>query len=230
MYLLSRPSSILVAVLGLGLAISCAPSAPDAVLDSPTPQTSASNVESSSPTGSESTLSDAEVPSTTESSSSTDTTTVTSDVSPSTEEAVATIAPEASSSTANEPAAVFAEGNIAIRGADPVAYFTQGAYVAGSPEYTYDWGGATWQFASAEHRDLFVSNPGQYAPQYGGFCAWAVSQGYTASVDPTAWDIVDGKLYLNFNAGIQRRWQQDIPGHVARANQNWPRVLNDNNS
>ncbi len=148
------------------------------------------------------------------------------DVSPSTREAHNH---EVSSSTADEAAFVFAEGSIAIRGADPVAYFTKGAYVAGSPEYTYDWGGATWQFANAEHRDLFVSNPRQYAPQYGGFCAWAVSEGYIAPVDPTAWDIVDGKLYLNFNARIQRRWQRDIPGHVARANQNWPGVLDSNN-
>ncbi|MGK7945317.1 MAG: YHS domain-containing (seleno)protein [Microcystaceae cyanobacterium] len=127
-------------------------------------------------------------------------------------------------SAANEPETVFAEDGIAIRGADPVAYFTQDAYVAGSREYTYDWGGATWLFANGEHRNLFISNPEQYAPQYGGFCAWAVSEGYIAPVDPTAWDIVDGKLYLNFNARIQRRWQRDIPGHVKRANQNWPRV------
>lgn len=223
MYLFSKPSSILLAVLGLGLVMSCAPSASEAVLDEPVPQTTASDAESSGVT-----LSAAEVPSAIETSPSADMTTVTSDVSPSTEDVVATTT-EALSSTADEPAAVFAEGNIAIRGADPVAYFTQGAYVAGSPEYTYDWGGATWQFANAEHRDLFVSNPGQYAPQYGGFCAWAVSEGYIAPVDPTAWDIVDGQLYLNFNARIQRRWQQDIPGHVARANQNWPGVLNGNN-
>ena len=189
MFLLSRPSSILVAILGLGLVISCAPSNPESVLDKPTSQAMA-------------------------------------DVSPSTREAPTH---EVSSSTADEAASVFAEGSIAIRGADPVAYFTKGAYVAGSPEYTYDWGGATWQFANAEHRDLFVSNPRQYAPQYGGFCAWAVSEGYIAPVDPTAWDIVDGKLYLNFNARIQRRWQRDIPGHVARANQNWPGVLDSNN-
>lgn len=228
MYPLSKSSSILVAVLGLGLVIGCAPSTPEAVLNKPTPQATVSDAESSSST--EVTLSATEVPSTTETSPSAETTTVTAEVSPSTQAAIATApTPEVSSSTADEPAAVFAEDNIAIRGADPVAYFTQGDYVAGSPEYTYDWGGATWQFANAEHRDLFVSNPGQYAPQYGGFCAWAASEGYIAPVDPTAWDIVDGKLYLNFNTRIQRRWQQDIPGHIASANQNWPGVLNDNN-
>lgn len=125
----------------------------------------------------------------------------------------------------NEPAAVFAESGVAIRGADPVAYFNAGGYVAGSPSYTHEWGGATWQFANVQNRDLFASNPTQYAPQYGGFCAWAVSRGYTAAVDPTAWKIVDGKLYLNFDARIQGRWEQDIPGNIAKANQNWPGVL-----
>ncbi|EKU98972.1 hypothetical protein Lepto7375DRAFT_8309 [Leptolyngbya sp. PCC 7375] len=114
---------------------------------------------------------------------------------------------------------------LAIRGTDPVAYFTQGGPVAGSSEFTYTWNNATWQFVSAENRDLFAANPAQYAPQYGGYCAWAVSQGYTASIDPNAWKIVDGKLYLNYSRGVQRRWEQDIPGHISRANANWPGVL-----
>ncbi|MEO0409704.1 MAG: YHS domain-containing (seleno)protein [Cyanobacteria bacterium P01_A01_bin.135] len=143
-----------------------------------------------------------------------------------TEDAVEATSVQADASSATAPAAVFAEDGVAIRGADPVAYFTQGEYVSGSANYTYDWGGATWQFASAENRDLFASSPNEYAPQYGGFCAWAVSEGYTAPVDPTAWEIVDGKLYLNFDQRIQRRWQRDIPGHIARADQNWPSVLN----
>jgi YHS domain-containing protein len=121
---------------------------------------------------------------------------------------------------------VFADEGVAIRGADPVAYFTQNAYVPGGPEFSYDWQGATWQFSSAENRDLFASNPEQYAPQYGGYCAWAVSQGYTAPVDPTAWKVVDGKLYLNYDAGIQKRWARDIPGNIAKADQNWPTALN----
>lgn len=121
---------------------------------------------------------------------------------------------------------VYAENGIAIRGTDPVAYFTQGEPVSGSAEYTYDWNGATWQFASAEHRDLFAANPEQYAPEYGGYCAWAVSQGYTASIDPEAWKIVDGQLYLNYDKRVQQRWARDIPGNIAKANQNWPDVLN----
>jgi len=128
--------------------------------------------------------------------------------------------------TEDLPPAVFVEDSIAIRGADAVAYFTESRYVPGSADYTYEWAEATWQFSSAENRDLFAENPEQYAPQYGGFCAWAVAEGYTAPIDPTAWEIVDGKLYLNYDARIQRRWQRDIPGNIARANENWPNVVN----
>lgn len=116
---------------------------------------------------------------------------------------------------------------LAIRGTDPVAYFTQGGPVTGSAEFVYTWSNATWQFASAENRELFVANPEQYAPQYGGFCAWAVSQGYTAAIDPNAWKIVNGKLYLNYSRGVQRRWERDIPGNISQGNVNWPSVLAD---
>ncbi len=75
-------------------------------------------------------------------------------------------------------------------------------------------------------RDVFAQNPEQYAPQYGGFCAWTVAEGYTAPVDRNAWEIADGKLHLNYDARIQRRWQRDIPGNIARANENWPEVIN----
>ncbi len=115
---------------------------------------------------------------------------------------------------------------IAIRGTDPVAYFREGKAVAGSYQFTHRWENATWKFSSAENRDLFAQNPKKYAPQYGGYCAWAVSQGYTASTDPNAWKIVDGKLYLNYNRRVQKSWEGDIPGHIARANRNWPEVLN----
>ncbi|MEM6614785.1 MAG: YHS domain-containing (seleno)protein [Cyanobacteria bacterium P01_C01_bin.72] len=120
----------------------------------------------------------------------------------------------------------FADNNgLAIRGTDPVAYFTQSKPVAGKAEFSHNWNGITWQFSTQENRDLFAANPEQYAPQYGGFCAWAVSQGYTAAIDPQAWKIVDGKLYLNYNQGIQRRWEKDISGNIKKANANWPGVL-----
>jgi YHS domain-containing protein len=120
---------------------------------------------------------------------------------------------------------VFVEDGVAIRGADPVAYFQQEQFVEGSPEFEYEWMEATWRFASAENRDRFADEPERYAPQYGGYCAWAVSQGQTAPIEPTAWAIVDGKLYLNYDARIQERWQQDIPGNIEKANANWPDVL-----
>lgn len=115
---------------------------------------------------------------------------------------------------------------VAIDGTDAVAYFTEGRPVAGSPQFTVDWNGATWRFASAANRDAFSANPGRYAPQFGGYCAWAVSQGYTASTNPAAWDIVDGRLYLNYSRGVQRRWARDRAGNIAAGRRNWPSVLN----
>ncbi|MBE9076016.1 YHS domain-containing protein [Romeria aff. gracilis LEGE 07310] len=124
-----------------------------------------------------------------------------------------------------EPYVVYEEDGVAIKGADPVAYFTDAEYVPGSSEFTHDWEGVTWQFASAENRDRFASSPEQYAPQYGGFCAWAVSQGYIAPIDPEAWTVVDNRLYLNFNQKIQERWLKDVPDNIADADENWPDVL-----
>lgn len=119
---------------------------------------------------------------------------------------------------------VFAEDGVAIRGADPVAYFTQMTPVIGSPDHALEWSGVRWHFASAENLETFMADPEAYAPQYGGYCAWAVAEGYTASIDPQAWEVVDGKLYLNFSQRIQRRWARDIPGNIARADANWPNL------
>ncbi|HEY5550521.1 MAG TPA: YHS domain-containing (seleno)protein [Opitutaceae bacterium] len=113
---------------------------------------------------------------------------------------------------------------LAIKGYDPVAYSTDGKPVEGSAEMTFEWEGAKWRFASAEHRDAFAKEPARYAPQFGGYCAWAVSQGYTADIDPEAWKIVDGKLYLNYSPKIQEKWVQDIPGNIAKAEANWPKL------
>ena len=119
----------------------------------------------------------------------------------------------------------YAEDGIAIDGTDPVAYFTESRPVAGDPSITLDWNGATWRFASAENRATFEADPEAYAPQYGGYCAYAVSQGYTAPTVPEAWTIHENKLYLNFSRSVRRRWERDIPGHVAMADQTWPAVL-----
>ncbi|MEO0633050.1 MAG: YHS domain-containing (seleno)protein [Pseudomonadota bacterium] len=121
---------------------------------------------------------------------------------------------------------VYSENGIAVDGTDVVAYFTKGAPVTGNPELAYKWNGATWHFSSAENRDAFAADPAGYAPQYGGYCAYAVSEGYTASTVPDAWKIVDGKLYLNYSRRVQRWWERDIPGRIADGNANWPTVLN----
>ena len=117
--------------------------------------------------------------------------------------------------------------NTALKGYDAVAYFTESAPVKGDDDFAYEWNGAKWLFSSAENRDAFVADPERYAPQYGGYCAWAVSQGYTASGDPKVWAIVDGKLYVNYDKKIGERWQQDTAGFIEAADENWPRVLED---
>ena len=121
--------------------------------------------------------------------------------------------------------AVFATDEGAIRGYDPVAYFTDAAPTRGSDQFTASWQGATFHFANAENLNLFKGDPAAYAPQYGGYCAYAVSRGYTATTVPEAWAIVDGKLYLNYSLGIKQRWSGDAPANIRAANSNWPAVL-----
>ncbi|WP_428624379.1 YHS domain-containing (seleno)protein [Sedimenticola sp.] len=120
----------------------------------------------------------------------------------------------------------FSTGEGAIRGYDPVAYFTERRPVKGKEAFHLRYRGADWYFASAEHQNRFQQEPEKYAPQYGGYCAWAVSKGYTASTDPQAWTLHDGKLYLNYSLGVQQDWREDIPGNVTKADARWPKVLN----
>ena len=120
------------------------------------------------------------------------------------------------------------DGWAAISGYDPVAYFTMGKPVEGSQEFTHEWLGVTWRFASAEHRDLFAAAPVKYAPQYGGYCSSAVSGGSTAGADPNAWRIVDGKLYLFYGEGTALRWEQrGISAEIAEADANWKTIKAD---
>ncbi len=115
--------------------------------------------------------------------------------------------------------------HIAINGYDPVAYFVNAKPVKGVEALSADYNGAKWLFVSTTNRDAFVSAPETYAPQFGGYCAWAVSKGYTASTDPEAWKIVDGKLYLNYSKDVAVMWAKDIPGNIAKGHANWPMVL-----
>jgi YHS domain-containing protein len=116
-------------------------------------------------------------------------------------------------------------GGVATEGYDTVAYFTDGKATKGSEEYAHDWLGATWLFASAEHRDLFAAKPANYAPQYGGHCALGTAFGEsTANIDPDAWSIVDGKLYLQYSQDGREQWEQDRANRIAAADQRWPEV------
>jgi YHS domain-containing protein len=115
--------------------------------------------------------------------------------------------------------------DLAVQGYDPVAYFTEGKPVKGAKSFATTWKGAEFRFASAANRDAFKANPEKYAPQYGGYCAWAVSQGYTAKGDAKHWKIVDGKLYLNYNTSVQKKWEGDVPGFISAANANWPGLV-----
>ncbi|WP_257288405.1 YHS domain-containing (seleno)protein [Endozoicomonas sp. SESOKO2] len=114
----------------------------------------------------------------------------------------------------------------AVSGYDPVAYFTEGQSVKGSDKFTTRYKGANWYFKSEEHKKLFLDNPEKYAPQYGGYCAWAVAHGNTASADPNQWTIEDGKLYLNYNGSVQKKWLKDKKNLINEADDNWPKVIN----
>jgi len=113
---------------------------------------------------------------------------------------------------------------LALKGYDPVAYFSEKKPVRGKPEFTARHEGAAYRFASAASRDAFLAAPDRYAPQYGGYCAFGVASGYKAPIEPDAWTVVDDKLYLNYNRSVRNQWSSDIPGFVRKADTNWPTV------
>ena len=113
---------------------------------------------------------------------------------------------------------------LAIKGYDPVAYFTPGKPMPGSADITYDWDGARWQFADTAHRELFQSDPDAYAPQYGGYCMLGMTTGNRGEINPEVWAIVDGKLYLNYDKSEQDEWRQNQAANIAQADQNWAKL------
>ena len=110
----------------------------------------------------------------------------------------------------------------ALGGYDAVAYFSDKAAKPGLPQNKLSWNGADWLFASAENMGLFAASPEKYAPQYGGFCAFAAAKGSLAGGDPTVWTVVDGKLYINLSSSVKTLWTKDIPGNISKADANWP--------
>jgi len=115
--------------------------------------------------------------------------------------------------------------NKALDGYDTVAYFKVSKAVKGSSKYSTEYKGATWLFSSKENLEAFVADPEKYAPQYGGYCAYAISKDKTASGDPELWSILDDKLYLNYNESILKKWDKDKQNIVMKADKNWPAVL-----
>jgi hypothetical protein len=114
------------------------------------------------------------------------------------------------------------EKGLALHGYDPVTYFEMEKPQLGSEPLSYSFMGATWRFVSAANRKKFAQGHEMYMPQFGGYCAKAVSENHTADVDPLAYKIVDGKLYLNYDPKVQKIWEKDIPGRIAKAEKNWP--------
>lgn len=115
--------------------------------------------------------------------------------------------------------------NTGAGGYDTVSYFEFGRPIEGSTQYTATYNGATWRFASGENLALFEADPARYVPAYGGYCAWAASQGYLAKGDPKHWAIRDGRLYLNYKEAVQNQWLKDTAGFIRQADMNWPAVL-----
>ena len=143
--------------------------------------------------------------------------------------ALALAAPSATPAFAKPaPEVSAARAGLAAGGYDVTAYFTQGQPVAGSAAHQTRYKGATWRFASAANLERFMADPAAYAPQFGGYCAWAVSQGYIAPGDPKYWKVVGGKLYLNFNARAKELWEADQADAIVRGHANWPAVLTKN--
>jgi YHS domain-containing protein len=110
---------------------------------------------------------------------------------------------------------------IAIKGYDAVAYFNLGEPLPGNEAFAFQWHGMTWLFSTKEHRDLFAAHPEKYAPQYDGYCAWAMTEARKAETDPKVWKIVNGKLYLNCSEAAYQKWSSDIPGNIKKADANW---------
>ncbi len=115
--------------------------------------------------------------------------------------------------------------SVAVSGYDTVAYFSEQKATKGDSDFSVKYQDATWHFSSKKNADLFSANPKKYAPQFGGYCAWAISQNHIAKSDPLAWKIIDNKLYLNYDFEVQAMWLKDPKKRIEMANKNWPSIL-----
>jgi YHS domain-containing protein len=129
---------------------------------------------------------------------------------------------------AGYPIGKILDSNLSIKGYDPVAYFKTGKALKGNESFTFKWHDMTWYFSTEENMDLFAANPEQYAPQYDGYCAWAMTEARKSQTDPEIWKIVDGKLYLQCSQASYEKWSRDMPGNIKKADMNWLNVINKN--
>ncbi|MDW3197072.1 MAG: YHS domain-containing (seleno)protein [Cytophagales bacterium] len=120
---------------------------------------------------------------------------------------------------------IYSNEDGAIEGYDPVAYFTDSKPMKGKKDFTYQWKDANWYFVSEKNRDLFKANPEAYAPQFGGYCAFAVSEGETEEIDPMAWKVVEGKLYLNYDLETRDDWEAEQAERIKMAEGHWQTAL-----
>ena len=125
-----------------------------------------------------------------------------------------------------KPEVFTGRGDVALRGYDTVAYFEQGDAVKGDKAFTAKYKDAVWYFASEANKALFEADPEAYAPQYGGYCAWAMAMGDVVKSSPKAWHIHNSKLYLNVSKGIQKKWLANRDTFIEQADANWPAALN----
>ena len=119
----------------------------------------------------------------------------------------------------------YEHNGVAIRGYDTVAYFTQGKPVEGNDKFSTSWSDATWKFSSQEHLDLFIASPEKYAPQYGGYCAYGVAQMNLVKIEPDQWTIIEDKLYLNYNAKLNKTWKKNTASYIKTADALFEKLL-----
>lgn len=129
------------------------------------------------------------------------------------------------SALARDPIETGTFNNHAIYGYDTVAYFTENKAVRGKKTNSYAWRGADWHFASTAHRELFIADPEKYSPQYGGYCAYAMSDGRLVSIDKDAFTIHAGKLYLNYSNSVMKEWRKEMTQFIAEADAIYPTVV-----
>jgi hypothetical protein len=119
---------------------------------------------------------------------------------------------------------VFINKGYAANGYDVVAYFKEGKPLEGKKTFSYQWNNASWLFSTKQTLDSFSNNPERYAPQFGGYCAYGVSEGHKATTEPDAWTIVNNKLYLNYNKDVRELWRKDTEARIKKAEHNWTSV------